>query len=47
MVAAVFRAPDGTEFKDRSEFRKYIFLTQYTFRDRYVFVSQVAAMQED
>lgn len=28
------RAPDGTEFTDRAEYRKYLFLTQYTFKDR-------------
>lgn len=33
-VAAPMRAPDGTEFTDRAEYRKYVFLTQYTFKDR-------------
>ncbi|CAM9695978.1 unnamed protein product, partial [Choristocarpus tenellus] len=31
---ANFTAPDGTKFTDRSEFRKYVFLTQYTFKDK-------------
>eukprot|EP00904_Undaria_pinnatifida_P005521 jgi/Undpi1/2099/HiC_scaffold_12.g05485.m1 len=30
----LLRAPDGTEFTDRAEYRKYLFLTQYTFKDR-------------
>ena len=29
------RAPDGTEFTDRAAYRKYLFLTHYTFKDRY------------
>ena len=33
---ALLRAPDGTEFTDRAEYRKYLFLTQYTFKDRWV-----------
>lgn len=32
----LYRAPDGTEFSDRAEYRKYLFLTQYTFKDRWV-----------
>ncbi len=32
--AARMRAPDGTEFTDRAAYRKYLFLTQYTFKDR-------------
>lgn len=32
----LLRAPDGTEFTDRAEYRKYLFLTQYTFKDRQV-----------
>ena len=31
---AAMRAPDGTEFTDRAAYRKYLFLTQYTFKDR-------------
>lgn len=30
----MFRAPDGKEFRDRAAYRKYLFLTQYTFKDR-------------
>lgn len=30
----MFRAPDGKEFSDRAAYRKYLFLTQYTFKDR-------------
>ncbi|CAM9682319.1 unnamed protein product, partial [Discosporangium mesarthrocarpum] len=29
-----FTAPDGSKFTDRAEFRQYIFLTQYTFKDK-------------
>ncbi|CAN0160391.1 unnamed protein product [Pylaiella littoralis] len=28
------RAPDGTEFTDRAAYRKHLFLTQFTFKDR-------------
>lgn len=30
----LLRAPDGTVFTDRTEYRKYLFITQYTFKDR-------------
>ncbi|CAM9573157.1 unnamed protein product [Scytosiphon promiscuus] len=30
----MFRAPDGKEFSDRAAYRKHLFLTQYTFKDR-------------
>ena len=33
-LMAIFRAPDGTEFSDRAKYRNYVFLTQYTFKDR-------------